>query len=167
MLNDAFSRYTGSAAYKGGESALSSLAANPYTMGPDQVARIKADQLGSAQTAFDANLGRLHERQAAQGLYRSGSTRLGEDRLLGGFANDVGRINRDVDIQAEMQRPKDIANLLGTALPWLNATAQFGRDAANLRQGYALSPAAGSPTVDDRNNQFMRNPVSSVFGKQG
>lgn len=146
-LSAARSQYLSSPLFADTQGIAGQVAAQPLSLGPQQIAQIKGADIDAAQNQARGALNQVGETAAAHGGIRSGGflgQSLGITQRLGQTVADVGR---QVDEAAARQRLQDLSGsyaLLNTAA---NAPFQFSRDIANMygggAQSHALAPTPG------------------------
>lgn len=118
----------------------------PLSLPPEIVNLIKSNQTQQTYDAYNGAVGSGLERAGAVGAYRDGSTRQFERNQAADLGGAIGNMNRNVDIQAAMQRNPDMANASNLLNSNLQTKYGFDRDIANVFSGAATNPVWSQQT---------------------
>ena len=132
--------------FRAGQQLALEYAKNPYTFDPKLVAQLRALASDQQATAGRQAAQQVSERAGATGSYRSGMTGDMQRRLALQQGQGIADAYRQIDTQAAMQRPQDIANAVAMMNAVLGPQYQWNRDIANVYAGGAGSNVWQQPS---------------------
>lgn len=126
--------------FRAGQQLALEYSKNPYTFNPQLVAQLRALAADQQASTARATQQQVAERAGATGSYRSGMTGEMQRRVAQQQGQGIADAYRQIETQAAMQRPQDIANAVAVMNAMMAPQYQWNRDIANIYAGGASNP---------------------------
>lgn len=153
------------ALFRAGRQLALEYASNPYTFDPKLVAQLRALAADQQSVAARQAEQQVAERAGATGSYRSGMTGEMQRRVALQQGQGIADAYRQIDTQAALQRPQDIANAVAMMNAVLGPQYQWNRDIANVYAGGSSNPVWQQPSPWATFGTGVGNIFGSLVGR--